>query len=51
MRRYNEPKLKVTACSVDEDILTTSNYTDLNDSTDYDFDFASGTNNSPTVGL
>ena len=36
MKKYNEPDFKVTACSVDEDILTTSNYTDLFDSTDYE---------------
>ena len=36
MIKYNEPLFKVIKYSVDEDILTTSNYTDLNDSTDYD---------------
>ena len=42
MKKYNQPEFKVTECSVDEDILTTSNYVDLNDSTDYNFDFGDG---------
>ena len=39
MKKYNQPEFKVTECSTVEDILTTSNYTDLNDSTDYIFNF------------
>ena len=37
MKKYYEPEYKVTECSVDEDILTTSNHSDLYDSTDYNF--------------
>ena len=52
MRRYNKPEFKVTECSVNEDILTTSNYNDLNDSTEYDAGiFGITSTNSPGIEL
>ena len=42
MKKYNQPEFKVTECSVNEDILTTSSFTDLHDITDYEFGTGTG---------